>query len=97
METSPVANTAPHTRAPQIPTGSQNTFVCLVRFALANIRRRPERFALSVVGIALAIACVTVVRTISAGFAITGAESITDVLGGGQLWVVPAAGTHFDP
>ena len=97
METSPVANTAPHTRAPQIPTGSQNTFVCLVRFALANIRRRPERFVLSVVGIALAIACVTVVRTISAGFAITGAESITDVLGGGQLWVVPAAGTHFDP
>ena len=52
---------------------------------------------LSVVGIALAIACVTVVRTISAGFAITGAESITDVLGDGQLWVVPAAGAHFDP
>ena len=33
--------------------------MCLVRFALANIRRRPERFVLSVLGIALAIACVT--------------------------------------
>jgi ABC-type antimicrobial peptide transport system permease subunit len=70
--------------------------VCLVRFALANIRRRPERFVLSVLGIALAIACVTVVRTISASFAITGADSVTDVLGGAQLWAVPAAGVHYD-
>lgn len=73
-----------------------NTFGCLVRFALANIRRRPERFVLSVLGIALAIACVTVVRTISASFAITGADSVTDVLGGAQLWAVPAAGVHYD-
>lgn len=71
--------------------------MCLVRFALANIRRRPERFVLSVVGIALAIACVTVVRTISASVAITGADSVADVLGGAQLWVVPAAGVHYDP
>ena len=71
--------------------------MCLVRFALANIRRRPERFVLSVVGIALAIACVTVVRTISASFAITGEDSVGDVLGAGQLWVVPAAGVHYDP
>jgi putative ABC transport system permease protein len=70
--------------------------VCLVRFALANIRRRPERFVLSVLGIALAIACVTVVRTISASFAITGADSVTDVLGGAQLWAVPASGVHYD-
>lgn len=70
--------------------------MCLVRFALANIRRRPERFALSVVGIALAIACVTIVRTISASFAITGADSVTDVLDGAQLWAVPAAGVHYD-
>ncbi|MDT5018419.1 MAG: putative transport system permease protein [Mycobacterium sp.] len=70
--------------------------MCLVRFALANIRRRPERFVLSVLGIALAIACVTVVRTISSSFAITGADSVTDVLGGAQLWAVPAAGVHFD-
>ena len=52
---------------------------------------------LSVLGIALAIACVTVVRTISASFAITGADSVTDVLGGAQLWAVPAAGVHYDP
>ena len=70
--------------------------MCLVRFAFANIRRRPERFILSVLGIALALACVCVVRTISASFAITGADSVTDVLGEAQLWAVPAAGVHFD-
>ncbi len=83
-------------RSPAIATASGNTFVCLVRFALANIRRRPERFVLSVLGIALAIACVTVVRTISSSFAITGADSVTDVLGDAQLWAVPAAGVHYD-
>jgi putative ABC transport system permease protein len=84
-------------RAPAIATAaSGSTFLCLVRFALANIRRRPERFVLSVLGIALAIACVTIVRTISSSFAITGADSVTDVLGGAQLWAVPAAGVHFD-
>ena len=70
--------------------------MCLVRFAMANIRRRPERFLLSVLGIALAIACVTVVRTISSSFAITGADSVTDVLGGAQVWAVPAAGVKYD-
>ncbi|MGE2835711.1 ABC transporter permease [Mycobacterium sp. SMC-4] len=95
METSQV-DSATVGRSPQIPTGSGNTFVYLVRFALANIGRRPERFVLSVVGIALAIACVTIVRTISAGFATTGADSIVDVLDGAQLWVVPAAGVHYD-
>jgi putative ABC transport system permease protein len=83
-------------RSPAIATASGNTFVCLVRFALANIRRRPERFVLSVLGIALALTCVTVVRTISSSFAITGADSVTDVLGGAQLWAVPAAGVHYD-
>ena len=94
METS-----APTTvRSPAIATAtSGSTFLCLVRFALANIRRRPERFVLSVLGIALAIACVTIVRTISSSFAITGADSVTDVLDGAQLWAVPAAGVHFDP
>src|ERR1700681_1587643 len=82
--------------SPEIATASGNTFLCIVRFALANIRRRPERFVLSVLGIALALACVTVVRTISSSFAITGADSVTDVLGGAQLWAVPAAGVHFD-
>jgi putative ABC transport system permease protein len=82
--------------APAIATTSGNTVMCLVRFALANIRRRPERFILSVLGIALAIACVTVVRTISASFATTGADSVTDVLGDAHLWAVPAAGVHYD-
>jgi putative ABC transport system permease protein len=92
-----VETPAPTTlRSPAIATASGNTFVCLVRFALANIRRRPERFVLSVLGIALAIACVTVVRTISASFGITGADSVTDVLGGAQLWAVPASGVHYD-
>lgn len=52
---------------------------------------------LAVLGIALAISCVTIVRTISAGFATTGEASVADVLDGGQLWVVPAAGVHYDP
>ncbi|WNG84871.1 ABC transporter permease [Mycobacterium sp. ITM-2016-00316] len=84
-------------RSPEIARTSGNTFGCLVRFAVANIRRRPERFVLAVLGIALAIACVTVVRTISASFAITGEDSVTDVLGDAQLWVVPAGGVHYDP
>jgi len=96
VETSQVSNAPTTVRSPAIATASGNTFVCLVRFALANVRRRPERFVLSVLGIALAIACVTVVRTISASFAITGADSVTDVLGGAQLWAVPAAGVHYD-
>ena len=96
METSQVSNAPTTVRSPAIATASGNTFVCLVRFALANIRRRPERFVLSVLGIALAIACVTVVRTISASFAITGGDSVTDVLGGAQLWAVSAAGVHYD-
>ncbi|MGE2733959.1 ABC transporter permease [Mycolicibacterium vaccae] len=96
MEATQVNNTS-DVRSPQIPTGSGNTFGCLVRFALANIARRPERFVLSLLGIALAIACVTIVRTISAGYATTGADSVTDVLGAAQLWVVPAAGVHYDP
>ncbi|HJT96199.1 MAG TPA: ABC transporter permease [Mycobacterium sp.] len=96
METSQIGKGPTTVRSPAIATASGNTFVCLVRFALANIRRRPERFVLSVLGIALAIACVTVVRTISSSFAITGADSVTDVLGGAQLWAVPAAGVHYD-
>lgn len=96
METSQVNDVPTSVVSPGIATASGNTFWCLVRFAWANIRRRPERFVLSVLGIALAIACVTVVRTISASFAITGADSVTDVLGDAQLWVVPAAGVHYD-
>jgi len=97
VEATQVGSAPAAVRSPQIPAGSGNTFTCLVRFALANIRRRPERFVLAVLGIALAIACVTIVRTISAGFATTGEASVADVLADGQLWVVPAAGVHYDP
>ncbi|BBY78081.1 ABC transporter substrate-binding protein [Mycolicibacterium parafortuitum] len=97
METSRAGNVPTAIRSAQIPVGSGNTFTCLIRFALANIRRRPERFVLAVLGIALAIACVTVVRTISASFATTGEESVADVLGDAALWVVPAAGVRYDP
>ena len=73
-----------------------STIFRLLRFALANVRRRPERFALAVFGIALAILSVTVVRTISSSFAITGSNSVTRVLDGASLWAVPAAGVHYD-
>jgi putative ABC transport system permease protein len=68
----------------------------LLRFALANIVRRPERFVLSMLGIALAIMAVTVVRTISAGFANTGTASLNIVLDGSPIWVVPAQGVQYD-
>lgn len=73
-----------------------STMVRLLRFALANIRRRPERFVLAVFGIALAILSVTVVRTISSSFAITGSNSVSRVLDGASLWAVPAEGVHYD-
>jgi hypothetical protein len=86
--------------APRIAVGApslrNSTFVRLLRFALANVRRRPERFALATFGIALAILSVTVVRTISSSFALTGDKMVTDVLDGASLWVVPAEGVHYD-
>lgn len=79
-----------------LPTSPGGTFGRLMRFAMANIRRRPERFVLSVLGIALAIAAVTVVRTISASFAITGGDSVTTAIGAHSIWVVPAQGVTYD-
>ncbi|WP_088320080.1 FtsX-like permease family protein [Kineosporia sp. R_H_3] len=69
----------------------------LLRFALANVRRRPERFVLSTAGIALAVMAVIVVRTIAAGYATVGADSLSEVLGSDPLWVVGAEGVRFDP
>src|SRR4051812_24565842 len=90
----------PSVAAPRIAAGPpslrNSTFVRLLRFALANVRRRPERFALATFGIALAILSVTVVRTVSSSFAITGDETVTRVLDGAPLWVVPAEGVHYD-
>jgi putative ABC transport system permease protein len=69
----------------------------LLRFALANIRRRPERFILSTLGIALAVMAVIVVRTIAAGYASSGSAALDDTLHGDPLWVVGEAGFHYDP
>ena len=94
-ETSKQAEAAlnPRSALPASPGGSLGR---LLRFAIANIRRRPERFLLSVLAIALAIAAVTVVRTISASFAITGADSVTNAIGTHAIWVVPAQGVTYD-
>ena len=87
-------------RPAQLPAAAasvrNSTIIRLLRFALANVRRRPERFVLAVFGIALAILSVTVVRTISSSFAITGSDSVTRVLDGASLWAVPAAGVSYD-
>jgi hypothetical protein len=81
---------------PQAPRRAGGTGARLLRFALANLTRRPERFVLSTLGIALAIMVVVVVRTISIGFAGSGTASLADVLDGAPLWVVPAQGVHYD-
>jgi len=78
-----------------VPVGS--TAGRLLRFAIANIARRPDRFLLATAGIALAVMAVTVVRTVSVGFASSGSDSLTTVLRGAPLWVVPAQGVHYDP
>jgi putative ABC transport system permease protein len=79
-----------------LPASPGGTFGRLMRFAIANIRRRPERFVLSVLGIALAIAAVTVMRTISTSFAITGGDSVTNAIGSHAIWVVPAQGVTYN-
>ena len=89
------AGTSPYPRG-ALTASSGGTFGRLLRFAIANIRRRPERFVLSVLGIALAIAAVTVVRTISASFAITGGDAVTNAIGTHAIWVVPAQGVDYD-
>src|SRR4051812_49622866 len=95
-----VIDSSPSVAAPAIAAGApslrNSTFVRLLRFALANVRRRPERFALATFGIALAILSVTVGRTISSSFAITGDEAVTPALVGHPLFVVAADGVHYD-
>jgi hypothetical protein len=49
-----------------------------------------------VLGIALAIMVVVVVRTISIGFAGSGTASLSPVLQGAPLWVAPGRGVHYD-
>ncbi|MFT4081796.1 MAG: ABC transporter permease [Nocardioides sp.] len=97
QEETPVSAGAPAAASERsLPMASGGSFGRLLRFALANVRRRPERFVLAVLGIALAIAAVTVVRTIAASSAITGADSVTNAIGTHTIWVVPAAGVTYD-
>jgi putative ABC transport system permease protein len=68
----------------------------LLRFAVANVRRRPERSLLAVAGIALAVAAVVVVRTIAASYQATGAGAVEAALGDAPFWLVPEAGVRLD-
>jgi putative ABC transport system permease protein len=75
---------------------ASGAFGRLLRFALANIRRRPERSVLAVAGIALAIAAVVVVRTVAVGYQVSGVGAVEAAVGGAPYWVVPAGGVRFD-
>ncbi|WP_433444277.1 FtsX-like permease family protein [Nonomuraea sp. CA-141351] len=96
---------ADHSVIPHDPPSSQHldpvsgparsTFSRLLRFALANLRRRPERALLSAAGIGLAIAAVVVVRTIAAGYQDAGVAAVTRAVGGAPYWVVPDGGVHY--
>jgi hypothetical protein len=68
----------------------------LLRFALANVGRRPERSLLAVAGIGLAIAAVVVVRTIAASYQATGAAAVSEAIGDAPFWVVPEGGVDLD-
>jgi len=87
----------PGRQSATVPRPPGGTGGRLLRFALANITRRRERFVLSTAGIGLAVMAVIVVRTISVGFASSGSASLADVLHGNPLWVVPADGVRYDP
>lgn len=79
------------------PARASGSGTRVLRFALANLRRRPERAALAVAGIALAIAAVVVVRTIAAGYQVSGVAAVSEALDGAPFWVVPEAGVSVDP
>ncbi|MDP4503423.1 ABC transporter permease [Nonomuraea turcica] len=92
---------ADHSVIPQNPLDdvartTDSTFSRLLRFALANLRRRPERALLSVLGIGLAIAAVVVVRTIAAGHQDAGVAAVARAVDGAPYWVVPAGGVGYD-
>jgi hypothetical protein len=79
------------------PAGaSERTSGKLLRFALATLRRSPERALFAVAGIGLAIASVVVVRTIAVGYQDSGASAVTSATGNAPFWVVPAGGVRLD-
>ena len=79
------------------PTRRGGTFARLFRFALATIRRRPERTVFAVAGIGLAIAAVVVVRTVAAGYQASGVDAVTTAVGGAPYWAVPEGGVRLAP
>jgi hypothetical protein len=83
-------------RATEVRAAAGSTAGRLVRFALANVRRRPERAVLAVAGIGLAVAAVVVVRTIAASYQATGASAVTAAIDDAPYWVVPEGGVSLD-
>jgi putative ABC transport system permease protein len=82
---------------PGLPaTAGGGTLRRLLRFALANLARQPERSAFAVAGVALAIAAVVVVRTIAAGYQVSGVDALEAAIGPAPYWVVPEGGVRFD-
>jgi hypothetical protein len=79
------------------PPAGGGTFARLLRFALANIRRQPERSGFAVAGIALAITAVVVVRTIAAGYQVSGVDALDAAIGDAPYWAVPDGGVRFEP
>lgn len=78
------------------PGTAGGTFGRLLRFALATLRRSPERSLFAVTGIGLAIAAVVVVRTIAAGYQDSGVSAVVSATGNAPYWVVPSGGVRFD-
>jgi hypothetical protein len=91
-----VKNVRPAERPPERSAGAPGgTFPRLLRFALANLLRRPERALFAVVGIGLAIAAVVVVRTIAAGYQEAGVAAVAKAVDGASYWVVPEGGVRY--
>jgi ABC-type antimicrobial peptide transport system permease subunit len=87
--------TAP-TGADGLPGASGGTVGRLLRFALATLRRSPERTLFAVAGIGLAIAAVVVVRTIAAGYQDSGTRAVSAATRGAPYWIVPPGGVRLD-
>ncbi len=64
----------------------------LFRLALDSLLRQRERTAFTIVGLALAIATVVLVFSISLRFEGSSTDSLGYVTQGGNLWILPAAG-----
>jgi hypothetical protein len=78
------------------PGAAAGTFGRLLWFALATLRRSPERSLFAVVGIGLAIAAVVVVRTIAVGYQDSGVTAVVSATGNAPFWIVPSGGVRFD-